>query len=183
MLDLPFADGSFDVVATYQALEHVPDPGRALKEMLRVARAGRDGHGRQPEPALGHDPLSGSGVLLLAEPAAKDDLPAGTRGCPDTPAGNTLPENLAALLRNGLSVLGEASRARDVRFILREPDLTPPFHADNDACYLCNPVDLVKFFRWRGCRILRCSAPGRPPLSRLVSTGTYVTAVKEGWPP
>jgi SAM-dependent methyltransferase len=37
---LPFEDGAFDVVVTFQALEHVPDPWRALEEMLRLARPG-----------------------------------------------------------------------------------------------------------------------------------------------
>jgi 2-polyprenyl-3-methyl-5-hydroxy-6-metoxy-1,4-benzoquinol methylase len=35
--DLPFADGSFDLVAATEVLEHVPDPERTLAEMARVA--------------------------------------------------------------------------------------------------------------------------------------------------
>jgi 2-polyprenyl-3-methyl-5-hydroxy-6-metoxy-1,4-benzoquinol methylase len=34
--DLPFADGSFDLVAATEVLEHVPDPERTLSEMARV---------------------------------------------------------------------------------------------------------------------------------------------------
>ncbi len=37
---LPFADGEFDVVATYNGLHCMPDPARALKEMARVTRPG-----------------------------------------------------------------------------------------------------------------------------------------------
>jgi SAM-dependent methyltransferase len=35
---LPFADGSVDTVLSFEVLEHLPDPGRALREYYRVAR-------------------------------------------------------------------------------------------------------------------------------------------------
>jgi 2-polyprenyl-3-methyl-5-hydroxy-6-metoxy-1,4-benzoquinol methylase len=35
--DLPFADGTFDLVAATEVLEHVPDPEQTLAEMARVA--------------------------------------------------------------------------------------------------------------------------------------------------
>jgi SAM-dependent methyltransferase len=38
--DMPYADGSFDVVHAHQVLQHVPDPVRALREMRRVCRPG-----------------------------------------------------------------------------------------------------------------------------------------------
>ena len=38
--DLPFADGTFDVVHAHQVLQHVSDPVAALREMIRVARPG-----------------------------------------------------------------------------------------------------------------------------------------------
>lgn len=37
---LPFPDASFDVVVAATTLSHVPDPGRALAEMVRVTRPG-----------------------------------------------------------------------------------------------------------------------------------------------
>lgn len=37
---LPFADGSFDAVACYGALYLIPDPFRAVAEMVRVVRPG-----------------------------------------------------------------------------------------------------------------------------------------------
>jgi len=36
--ELPFADGEFDIACAIEVLEHVPDPGRTLAEMVRVAR-------------------------------------------------------------------------------------------------------------------------------------------------
>ncbi len=38
--ELPFADGSFDVVTCLEALEFMPDPQAALAEMIRVLRHG-----------------------------------------------------------------------------------------------------------------------------------------------
>jgi SAM-dependent methyltransferase len=35
--DLPFPDGSFDLAAAIEVLEHVPDPERTIAEMARVA--------------------------------------------------------------------------------------------------------------------------------------------------
>jgi SAM-dependent methyltransferase len=37
---LPFADGTFDVVFTRYLLVHLPDPVKVIREMLRVARPG-----------------------------------------------------------------------------------------------------------------------------------------------
>ncbi|MDQ3513088.1 MAG: methyltransferase domain-containing protein [Chloroflexota bacterium] len=36
--DIPFDDGSFDVVGCFEVLEHQPDPAAALAELARVAR-------------------------------------------------------------------------------------------------------------------------------------------------
>jgi 2-polyprenyl-3-methyl-5-hydroxy-6-metoxy-1,4-benzoquinol methylase len=38
--DLPFADGSFDIVTCYNALEHVQDIHGAIAELVRVTRTG-----------------------------------------------------------------------------------------------------------------------------------------------
>jgi len=38
--DLPYADGSFDVVHAHQVLQHLTDPVGALREMLRVCKPG-----------------------------------------------------------------------------------------------------------------------------------------------
>jgi ubiquinone/menaquinone biosynthesis C-methylase UbiE len=37
---LPFPDATFDVCRAAQLLEHLPDAGRALSEMIRVTRRG-----------------------------------------------------------------------------------------------------------------------------------------------
>ncbi|MEM9374022.1 MAG: class I SAM-dependent methyltransferase [Planctomycetota bacterium] len=40
MVELPYDDGSFDLVVHSDTLEHVRDPGRAVRECRRVLRAG-----------------------------------------------------------------------------------------------------------------------------------------------
>ena len=40
LMELPFPDGSFDVVHAHQVLQHLADPVGALREMARVCRAG-----------------------------------------------------------------------------------------------------------------------------------------------
>lgn len=40
LCDLPFPDGEFDVVVSFEAIEHVADPHRALDELRRVLRSG-----------------------------------------------------------------------------------------------------------------------------------------------
>jgi SAM-dependent methyltransferase len=40
LLDLPFRDGSFEVVLSTEAVEHTPDPIRALRELARVVAPG-----------------------------------------------------------------------------------------------------------------------------------------------
>jgi hypothetical protein len=96
---------------------------------------------------------------------------------PRHPFGNTLPEAATIFAANTVR-LGVKLLAREPRFTLREPDLTPPFHADNDACYLCNPVDLVRFFRTRGCEVSRRSPPGRGTATWLLAGGTWIAARK-----
>lgn len=39
-MDLPFPDDTFDLVTSFQVLEHVPDPGVFLGELARVTRPG-----------------------------------------------------------------------------------------------------------------------------------------------
>ncbi len=40
LMDIPFADGTFDVVMSTEVIEHTPDPQRALRELARVVKPG-----------------------------------------------------------------------------------------------------------------------------------------------
>jgi hypothetical protein len=92
---------------------------------------------------------------------------------PRHPFGNTLPELGVGLLVALARIVGK-SISRHAAFTMREPDLRPPFHADNDATYLCNPLDLIRYFRGLGCYVLRDVALGRPQWTRMLAGGTWV---------
>lgn len=178
VMELPFEDVSFDVVASYQTLEHVPDPQRALLEMLRVLKPG--------------------GVLCIVGPnLVSISIPVKTiafyvwknrplktiflrvPGMPKHPSGNTLPEAFTALLLN-LSRIVMKSFTNKVTFTMREPDLIPPFDADNDACYLCNPIDLIKFLPSQNCLVIQNGRYGRLPFTSLIAGGTWLAFRKLG---
>ena len=171
--DLPFPAEAFDVVACYACLEHVPDPGRALDEMARVCRPG--GVVAVVGPNL-VAPLVG--LAYAVRPSAWRTLRFRRRpGMPRHAYGNTVPEIVGvAVLRAGQ--LAAKLVCRSPAFTMREPDPVPPFHSDNDACYLCNPTDLIAYFRGRGFAIERRGKPGRPPLTYLAAGGTWVAARK-----
>ena len=177
VFSLPFSTGSFDVVTSYQCLEHLPETERALHEMLRVLRPGGT--------------FIASGPNLLSPLTCVRDLfrfllansPAGwfTRK-PDElkgPFGNTLPERVGAFARN-IVLLIQKAWSSHVEFVPRTPDLRPPAHADTDACYLLNPIDMRKYLSHLGLRILRYQDGGRLRLGRLgaLKGGTWVVARK-----
>jgi ubiquinone/menaquinone biosynthesis C-methylase UbiE len=63
--DLPFADASFDVTCSFKVLAHVPEIGRALREMARVTRPGG------VMLAEFYNPLSFRGLAKKFGPAGK----------------------------------------------------------------------------------------------------------------
>lgn len=172
--DLPFAPGTFEVVASYQCLEHVPDPRKALQEMIRVARPGGVVCIVGPNLlSLGQSALALTTYVWNNRPRRR--ILFRNAGMPHHPFGNTLPEAAWSLGRNTF-LLGRKWLSRRASFTMREPDLRPPFHADNDAVYYCNPLDLTRFFRGCGCRVLRDTALGRSGWTRILAGGTWVAA-------
>ena len=172
---IPFTADSFDVVTCYACLEHFPDPRRALDEMDRVCRPG--GVVAIIGPNL-VSPLPG--LAQSAKPSSWRSLSLRRRpGMPAHPYGNTLPEITFVALLRAFQLLAKLVR-RTPHFTMREPDANPPFHADNDACYLCNPTDLIAYFRRLGYKIVRRGKPGRLPFMYLLAGGTWVAARKPG---
>jgi SAM-dependent methyltransferase len=173
---LPFAPASFDVVCAYQTLEHIPDPARALAEFDRILRPGGT------VCVVGPNLLSlGQSVRALALYVWRN-RPVSTvvfraPGMPRHPHGNTLPEVAASLAANIGRLIAKMARP-DPGFSMRTPDTVPPFHADNDACYLCNPIDLARYFGRRGYRVVHTVKPGRPAWTGPVAGGTWFAARK-----
>lgn len=172
-MDLPFPSESFDIVATFQCIEHVPSPRRALDEMVRVCKPGG------VVAIVGPNLVSPfPGLAYAVKPSSWKTLRfRRTPGMPRHPYGNTIPEILGVAVRRSFQIGAKLVR-RSPHFTMREPDSNPPFHSDNDACYLCNPTDLLAYFIERGFQIERRGKPGRPPLSHLIAGGTWVAARK-----
>jgi len=178
---LPFACSAFDVVAMHAVLEHVPDPASALRECLRVLRpCGR-------LIVVGPHLLSVGLALRFALKESWRSLRRPhrlTRRRPDTPRhpfGNTLAETYRHLGHHTWHTLHKLVGERCVRFLMREPDPRPPFHGDNDACYFCNPMDLITWTRQTpGTRLLCWWANDRPRARLLwpVAGGTWVVIEK-----
>jgi SAM-dependent methyltransferase len=145
VLALPFADGTFDAVALHTVLEHVGEPERALLELARVTRPG--GRIIVVGPNLLSVPLNLYWALKHTGRVLRQGRiwEARTPDLPRHPGGNTMPESWAYTAHHAWHTLRKLAGERPVRFLRREPDPRPPFHADNDASYYCNPMDLVNW--------------------------------------
>ena len=173
MLHLDFPDESFDVVVTYQCLEHVPDPREGLREMARVCRHG--GVLCVVGPNLVTPTL---GLRALAQEAATGHLRLRRDAAmPHHPGGNTALEHITSAVHSGTQLLISLC-SETPRFCMRVPDLQPPFYGDNDACYLCQPLDLVRYFSQPGFQLLRNGKYGRSQVASLLATGTWIGARK-----
>jgi SAM-dependent methyltransferase len=175
---LPFASDQFQLVCANQALEHMPDPRLALTEMLRVAARGGVVAIVSPNLLSPLNSLRGA-LRYVWRNRPVSSILIRRPDMPHHPGGNTLPENVVVLFRHA-AMLASKGVHRSPDFTMRQPDLRPPFHSDNDACYLCNPLDVTRFFRERGCVILRNGYIGRPRWTAPLATGTFVAARKPG---
>jgi SAM-dependent methyltransferase len=170
---LPFDDESFDIVASYQCLEHIPDPEAALKEMIRVCRRGGVICIAGPNLVTPFLPIKFLAKDMMKRKLKYKRLP----NTPRHPYGNTAPEEVMAVF-SSTGLLRRKILSTRVQFTMRVPDTRPPFDGDNDACFLCNPTDIIRFFRRENFHVLRKGRHGRPPMSYLFAGGTWVAARK-----
>ncbi len=140
-LELPFADGSFDVVCSNELIEHVTDAGRTLLEMMRVLKSG--------------------GILVIMGPnlcspfwAAIDlaNMITGRGGR------HVWAETKLQALKWGCRNLILSAKKRlstKVNFIYREPDLEKASQGgDSDSAYYASPIDLERFLKSHNMQII-----------------------------
>jgi SAM-dependent methyltransferase len=175
-MELPFDDASFDVVASHQAIEHMPDPEKAIREMIRVLKPGGIICIVGPNLLSIGQFLRGITIYVWKNRPAKNIFWR-SPGMPKHPWGNTLPEGLLNFPVM-LSLIFRKTIDSKATFTMREPDLIPPFDADNDACYLCNPIDFIKFLPTQNCVVIQNGFYGRPQWTTLMASGTFIAARK-----
>lgn len=173
---LPFKQETFDLVCVNECLEHITNPEEALKEFNRV--------------------LKPKGIIVIVGPnlySLGQSLRAlfvylwqvrpitsiffRTKQTPKHPFGNTLFEVSYYLFRNFFLFIGIFLR-KTPKFEMRTPDLNPPFHADNDACYYLNVKDLTLFFQMRGYKIISPKIGIKNLTKMYFRSGTWFAAKK-----
>lgn len=172
-LDIPFPDETFDLVVSYQCIEHVGNPEKMLHAMIRVCRPGGIICIVGPNLVSPFAPLAYLAKLSSWKRMRYVRQPE----TPYHPYGNTCGEIIASIFVSSFRLAKKILRQHP-QFTMRKPDTRPPFHGDNDACYLCNPSDLITFFKRQGFHLERRGKHGRLPLSYLLAGGTWVAARK-----
>ncbi len=173
---LPFKDDSFDIVTTHECLEHVEDPQRALAEFDRVLKSN------------GYICIVGPNLLSLLQSyrgltkyvwqvRPLKNIFIRTKGMPSHPHGNTIWEILSRLIIH-IAWIVKLYALKKPLMQMRAPDFKPPFHADNDACYFLNPLDLKYYFEAKGYEIINHSGKNRPQWITMLPSGTWFCAKK-----
>lgn len=142
VLELPFQDETFDVVCSNELIEHVPDVETALSEMIRVTRKG------------GKIIICGPNLCSPLMPLI--DLIQLIRGKPGRPYwGETKRQAFVNSVRNVFLYI-KKRLSPTPQFLYREPDLEGHVRGgDGDSAYYANPIDLEKYFRLHGLRIVK----------------------------
>ncbi len=157
-LSLPFARDSFDAVIAFEVIEHLPDVARALDEALRVLR--RPGH-----IIIGLPNHASLWTPVEDAIGRRSRLAFGVdhgRG-----AWRWWGRNAALAWRKRI--------ARGTEFLYRLPILDTVQGGDFDAVYYAAPIDLLRFFRSRGARLVTTSAQ-----LRLGTIGRFLPVELQG---
>lgn len=154
-LQLPFHDASFDVVCSNEYLEHVPDAATALDEMVRVTAPG------------GRALILGPN--LLSPFVGMREASAHWRGRGDALVWTRTAREALRYANDCRRAIQRKRRLPDPEFTHRDPTLADrAIGGDSDSAYLANPVDLERYFRRCGWRVIALSA-GVGWKGRLVS--------------
>lgn len=143
ILELPFQDETFDLVSSYLVIETLPDIEKGLGEMARVVKRG------------GIVMVVAANLLSPIWPFR--DFIRMLSGGPSRPVWCETPQDAFKTFWRNLSVSVSKWFDRKPRFIPREPDLSceKVVGRDSEAVYLISPLDVSRFLKQRGFRILR----------------------------
>ena len=143
-LDLPFKTESFDVVCSSELIEHVPDAERTLSEMMRVVRKG----GR----IITAGPNLCSPILPLV------DLLRMSMGGNGRPIWSETKRQAMKNIYINFTRSLKKRLASQPEFLYREPDIEHQIiGGDADSVYYANPLDLERFFKNAGLKIIKLS--------------------------
>jgi SAM-dependent methyltransferase len=158
-LELPFADGSFDLVTCFQVVEHLPSVRSAIDEALRVLR--RPGY-----LAVG---IPNHASLLTP---AQDLVKGRTRYA----FGVANRAGAARWLARNLRISAAKRLTTEARYLYREPRLGDNVRGgDSDAVYYACPLDLYRDLASRGAALL-----GTDAMQRWGRIGRFVPAELRG---
>jgi SAM-dependent methyltransferase len=140
-LELPFRSQSLDAVMAFEVIEHLPDVGQALDEMLRVLR--RPGH------------------IIIGLPnhaSLWTPIEDRVRGRTRRAFGVERGRGAWRWWRRNAGLAWRKRLSPGVEFLYREPILDTAQGGDADAVYYAAPLDLLRFFRSRGAGLVTSSA-------------------------
>ena len=141
VLNLPFVDEAFDVVCSNELIEHVADAPGALTEMLRVLKKGGNFVVMGPNLCSPFWALIDFTNMIIGK--------AGRHEWAETRM-QALKWGFGNL---ALSIKKKLSRKAD--FIHRKPDLENASQGgDSDSAYYASPIDIEKFLKSHGMRII-----------------------------
>ena len=169
VLELPYEDGSFDVICSNELVEHLPDVETALSEMVRVVRNG--------------------GIVVISGPNLCSPITSlldwfrlmrGKNGRPVW--AETKRQAFQNFKENCQLYFKKRFLSKTPHFLYREPDLqVDAIGGDADSAYYANPIDIACFFRLHGFKIIK-KAVGFGKKGKLIANmipflSPYITMV------
>lgn len=169
VLELPYADESYDIICSNELVEHLPDVETALTEMVRVVRKG----GR----------VVISGPNLCSPITSLLDWLRLMRGKHGRPVWAETKEQAFQQLKHNCSLyIKKRYLTKTPHFLYREPELqVDAIGGDADSAYYANPIDLSQYFKMNGFSIVK-KAVGFGLKGRLIANivpylSPYITMV------